>query len=76
MELVAEGEKQEKITGLLLILCILCMTMIFATLDNAVTLQHARGSLDVGQWPRLLLAVSGILAGLLFDLKITGICRL
>lgn len=69
MELVAEGEKQEKITGLLLILCILCMTMIFATLDNAVTLQHARGSLDVGQWPRLLLAVSGILAGLLFDLK-------
>ncbi len=52
MELVAEGEKQEKITGLLLILCILCMTMIFATLDNAVTLQHARGSLDVGQWPR------------------------
>ena len=69
MELLAEGEKQEKITGLLLILCILCMTMIFATLDNAVTLQHARGSLDVGQWPRLLLAVSGILAGLLFDLK-------
>ena len=69
MELVAGGEKQEKITGLLLILCILCMTMIFATLDNAVTLQHARGSLDVGQWPRLLLAVSGILAGLLFDLK-------
>ena len=69
MELVAEGEKQEKITGLLLILCILCMTMIFATLDNAVTLQHARGSLDVGQWPRLLLAVSGILAGVLFDLK-------
>ena len=49
MELVAEGEKQEKITGLLLILCILCMTMIFATLDNAVTLQHARGSLDVGR---------------------------
>lgn len=28
MELVAEGEKQEKITGLLLILCVLCMTMI------------------------------------------------
>ena len=45
------------------------MTMIFAALDNAVTLQHAKGSLDVGQWPRLLLAVSGILAGFLFDLK-------
>lgn len=69
MEPVTGGEKQEKITGLLLILCVLCMTMIFATLDNAVTLQHVRGSLEVGQWPRLLLAVSGILAGLLFDLK-------
>lgn len=52
------------------------MTMIFAALDNAVTLQHAKGSLDVGQWPRLLLAVSGILAGFLFDLKKHGICRL
>jgi len=60
-----QGEKQKKITGYILVLCVLCMTMIFAALDNAVTLQHAKGSLDVGQWPRLLLAVSGILAGFL-----------
>lgn len=69
LEPVDKGEKQEKITGFILVLCVLCMTMIFAALDNAVTLQHAKGSLDVGQWPRLLLAVSGILAGFLFDLK-------
>ena len=69
LEPVDKGEKQKKITGYILVLCVLCMTMIFAALDNAVTLQHAKGSLDVGQWPRLLLAVSGILAGLLFDLK-------
>ena len=69
LEPVDKGEKQKKITGYILVLCVLCMTMIFAALDNAVTLQHAKGSLDVGQWPRLLLAVSGILAGFLFDLK-------
>lgn len=69
LEPVDKGGKQKKITGYILVLCVLCMTMIFAALDNAVTLQHAKGSLDVGQWPRLLLAVSGILAGLLFDLK-------
>ena len=69
LEPVDKGGKQKKITGYILVLCVLCMTMIFAALDNAVTLQHAKGSLDVGQWPRLLLAVSGILAGFLFDLK-------
>lgn len=69
LEPVDKGEKQKKITGYILVLCVLCMTMIFAALDNVVTLQHAKGSLDVGQWPRLLLAVSGILAGFLFDLK-------
>lgn len=69
LEPVDKGGKRKKITGYILVLCVLCMTMIFAALDNAVTLQHAKGSLDVGQWPRLLLAVSGILAGFLFDLK-------
>lgn len=28
-----------------------------------------KGAIDVGEWPRLLLALSGILAGILFDLK-------
>lgn len=27
------------------------MTFVFATLDNAVTLVHAAGSVDIGQWP-------------------------
>ena len=66
LEPVDKGEKQKKITGFILVLCVLCMTMIFAALDNAVTLQHAKGSLDVGQWPRLLLAGRGILGGFFF----------
>ena len=45
------------------------MTFIFAELDNAVTLVHAEGSADVGQWPRLLLAVSGLAAGMLYDIR-------
>ena len=30
-------------------------------------LRHAAGSADVGQWPRLLLAGSGLLAGVFYD---------
>lgn len=45
------------------------LTIIFATLDNTVTSVHAAGSADIGQWPRLLLAVSGIAAGFLFDMR-------
>ena len=53
----------------LLISIVVLMTCIFSSLDNAVTLVHAGGSVDIGQWPRLLLAVSGLLAGVLFDIK-------
>ena len=42
LEPVDKGGKQKKITGYILVLCVLCMTMIFAALDNAVTLQHAK----------------------------------
>lgn len=52
-----------------LVCCVLLMTFIFAALDNIVTYYHAKGAIDVGEWPRLLLALSGILAGILFDLK-------
>ena len=45
------------------------MTFIFSELDNIVTLVHAEGGADIGQWPRLFLAISGIAAGLLFDIK-------
>ena len=44
------------------------MTVIFSTLDNAVTLTHASGSFDIGQWPRLVLALSGLIAGVVFDI--------
>ena len=43
------------------------MTFVFATLDNAVTLVHAAGSVDIGQWPRIILAYSGIVAGFLYS---------
>ena len=53
--------------GLWLILLVMVITCIFSTLDAAVTLRHAAGSADVGQWPRLLLAGSGLLAGVFYD---------
>lgn len=52
----------------LLILLVIFMTCIFSTLDNTVTLGHADGTMDIGQWPRILLACSGLAAGFLFDL--------
>ena len=57
------------IAGTSLILCVSLMTCIFSTLDNAVTMVHASGSFNIGQWPRLILALSGLAAGLLFDLN-------
>lgn len=45
------------------------MSCIFSTLNNCVTLVHANGSADIGQWPRLLLGVSGLLAGFLYDIR-------
>lgn len=60
--------KNSRMAGAALFLTIVLMTCIFATLDNAVTLAHAAGTMDIGQWPRLFLALSGLLAGVLFDL--------
>lgn len=67
-------EPEEKMTeghwrkaGLLLILLVILITCIFSTLDAAVTLGHVTGDMDVGQWPRLLLAGSGLLSGVFFD---------
>lgn len=53
--------------GIILILIVFVMTFVFATLDNAVTLVHAAGSVDIGQWPRIILAYSGIVAGFLYS---------
>lgn len=63
-----EGVKGATV-GTLLILFVLLMTCIFSTLDNAVTLVHANGAMDIGQWPRILLALSGLAAGFVFDIK-------
>ena len=43
------------------------MTCIFSTLDNIVTLAHASGAINVVASPRLILAASGAIAGLVFD---------
>lgn len=34
-----------------------------------MTLVHASGKVDIGQWPRIFLALSGLAAGFLFDLQ-------
>ena len=58
-----------KMMGLSLVLLIVLMSCMFSTLDNAVTLVHASGAIDIGQLPRILLAVSGVAAGIIFDLN-------
>lgn len=54
--------------GIILAIFVALMTCIFSTLDNAVTLYHVSGVVNIGQWPRILLALSGLLAGFLFDI--------
>ena len=69
----SEGNTEETAkgatVGILMILLVVLMTCIFSTLDNAVTLVHASGTVDIGQWPRILLALSGLAAGFVFDIK-------
>ena len=61
--------KNSRITAIVLIITIMLMACIFSTLDNIVTYYHSKGIMDIGQHPRLLLAISGVVAGVLFDLK-------
>lgn len=68
-ERVEKSYKNPIVAGISLICSVLFMTCIFSTLDNAVTLVHASGTFDIGQWPRMILAVSGLVAGILYDLK-------
>lgn len=53
--------------AILLLACVSLIACVFSTLDNVVTLANAQG-MFVSTWPRLLLAVSGIAAGFIFDL--------
>ena len=63
-----KGTRKKIAAGGFLALLVILMACIFSTLDNAVTMHHAAGT-DIGQWPRLLLAVSGLSAGFLFDIR-------
>lgn len=44
------------------------LACLFSTLDNVVTFSNAHGTIAVQTWPRLFLAASGLVAGLIFDL--------
>lgn len=46
-----------------------CLTGVFAALDAGLTTSHAAGAIDLGDWPRLLLVVSALAAGVLYDLR-------
>lgn len=46
-----------------------CLTGVFAALNAGLTTAHADGSVDLGDWPRLLMAASALAAGVLFDLR-------
>lgn len=63
-----ESGKSSLKIAVVLILFVALLTCIFSTLDNAVTLYHANGAVDIGQWPRILLALSGLFAGSVFDM--------
>ena len=63
-----KANRKKIASGVFLSLLVILMACIFSTLDNAVTIHHAMGT-DIGQWPRLLLAVSGLAAGFLFDIR-------
>lgn len=76
LERLQPGEKTGRriegrpgVVGGILIVNVVLMTCVFATLDNAVTLVHAAGQMDIGQWPGILLALSGLAAGFMFDWK-------
>ena len=62
---VSMVKKERQICGGLLILFVFMMSCVFSTLDNAVTLLHATGE----EFPRVLLALSGFLGGVIFDFK-------
>ena len=63
-----EKSRKRVTAGILLAVIVMLMSCIFSTLDNAVTMRHAAGT-DIGKWPRLLLALSGLAAGFIFDIQ-------
>lgn len=51
-----------------LTVAIACLTGVFAALNAGLTTSQAAGSVDLGDWSRLLVGMSALLAGALFDL--------
>ena len=45
-----------------------CLTGVFAALNAGLTTSHAAGAIDLSDWPRLLMGVSALVAGALYDL--------
>ncbi len=68
VEAIKQTSKQNK-RGMLLIAIVALMACVFSSLDNAVTLVHAEGVYNISKLPRIILVVSGLVAGFLFDLK-------
>ena len=66
---VSKVKKERQICGGLLILLVFMMSCVFSTLDNAVTFLHATGEVSIEEFPRVLLALSGLLGGIIFDFK-------
>lgn len=66
---VSKVKKERQICGGLLILLVFMMSCVFSTLDNAVTLLHTTGEVSIEEFPRVLLALSGLLGGIIFDFK-------
>ena len=66
---VSKVKKERQICGGLLILLVFMMSCVFSALDNAVTLLHATGEVNIEEFPRVLLALSGLLGGIIFDFK-------
>ena len=60
--------RKKRTAGIMLALLVVLMACVFSTLVNAVTLRHA-GETDIGQWPRLVVALSGLAAGFVFDIR-------
>ena len=46
-----------------------CLSGVFAALNAGLTTLHATGAVDLGDWSRLLLVMSSLAAGVLFDLR-------
>lgn len=52
-----------------LTVAIACLTGVFVALNAGLTISHAAGAIDLGDWPRLLLILSALAAGVLYDLR-------